>query len=83
VLGWNHPGFGGSSGAPYPDQERDAVEAIMEFAIKSLGFREQDIIIMGWSIGGFTSSHAASLYPNVQGLVSKMDRSTGMRYLQN
>ena len=47
VLGWNHPGFGGSSGAPFPDQERNAVDAVMQFAIHRLGFLPQDIIVMG------------------------------------
>ena len=33
VLGWNHPGFGGSTGAPFPDQEANAVDTVMQFAI--------------------------------------------------
>ena len=30
VIGWNHPGFGGSSGAPFPDQEINAMDAVVQ-----------------------------------------------------
>lgn len=69
VLGWNHPGFAGSTGRPYPDQETDAVDAVMQFAIVKLGFKPEQIIVYGWSIGGFTSSWVAMNYPDIQGLV--------------
>lgn len=69
VLGWNHPGFGGSSGAPFPTQEKHAVDAVMQFAIHRLGFKPQDIIVVGWSIGGFTSTWLAMNYPEIKGLI--------------
>jgi pimeloyl-ACP methyl ester carboxylesterase len=69
VLGWNHPGFGGSSGSPFPEQEKHAVDAVMQFAIHRLGFQPQDIIVMGWSIGGFTSTWLAMNYPDIKGLI--------------
>lgn len=70
VVGWNHPGFGGSTGAPFPSQERNAVDAVMQFSINHLGFRPDQILLYGWSIGGYTSSWAAMNYPDVKGLVS-------------
>jgi len=69
VLGWNHPGFGGSTGDPFPDQEAHAVDAVMQFAIRHLGFQPEDIIIHGWSIGGYTSSWAAMQYPDVKAVI--------------
>jgi hypothetical protein len=30
VLGWNHPGFGGSSGSPFPMQETNAMDAVVQ-----------------------------------------------------
>ncbi|KAK7080616.1 Protein abhd16a [Halocaridina rubra] len=69
VLGWNHPGFAASTGAPYPDQEQNAVDAVMQFAIHGLGFREEDILVYGWSIGGYTSTWAAMNYPQISGLI--------------
>lgn len=69
VLGWNHPGFGGSTGAPFPEQEQNAVDAVMQFAIHRLGFSTDNIILYGWSIGGFTSSSAAVMYKDVKGLI--------------
>jgi hypothetical protein len=26
VIGWNHPGFAGSSGTPFPEEEQNAVD---------------------------------------------------------
>ena len=39
VIGWNHPGFGGSTGTPYPQNDANAADAVMQFAINELGFR--------------------------------------------
>ena len=39
VIGWNHPGFGGSTGTPYPQNEANAANAVIQFAINELGFR--------------------------------------------
>ncbi|CAH2013607.1 unnamed protein product [Acanthoscelides obtectus] len=69
VLGWNHPGFGGSTGRPYPPQEKNAIDAVMQFAINKLGYKPENIILFGWSIGGYTSTWAAMSYPDIKGLV--------------
>ncbi|XP_049546044.1 phosphatidylserine lipase ABHD16A isoform X1 [Anopheles darlingi] len=69
VLGWNHPGFAGSSGRPYPDQDQNAIDAVVQFAINELGFRPENIILYGWSIGGYSTLYAASQYPEVKGVI--------------
>ena len=69
VLGFNHPGFGGSTGSPYPQSEANAADAVMQFAIHHLGFRPDQIILHGWSIGGFMASGLAMNYPDVKGVV--------------
>jgi len=69
VLGWNHPGFGGSTGSPFPDQEANAIDTVMQFAINKLGFSPDNILLHGWSIGGFTVSWAASHYPDIKGVI--------------
>lgn len=69
VLGWNHPGFGGSTGIPYPDQEVAAVDTVIKFAQDKLKFKQNQIIIYGWSIGGFTATWLGMRYPNVHGLI--------------
>jgi hypothetical protein len=69
VLGFNHPGFGGSTGQPYPKEDTNAVDALMQFAIESLGFQPEKIILYGWSIGGWSCLKLASLYPNVKGVI--------------
>ncbi|CAG0886365.1 unnamed protein product [Cyprideis torosa] len=69
VLGWNHPGFEGSSGLPFPSQEFSAIEAVMEYGNKELGFPIDKIVVYAWSIGGFTAAHAARCYPDIKGLI--------------
>ncbi|GLH15087.1 Protein BAT5, putative [Gryllus bimaculatus] len=69
VLGWNHPGFAGSTGRPFPPQELNAVDCVMQFAIHNLGFLPENIVLFGWSIGGFPTSWAAMNYPDVKGVI--------------
>ncbi|BES98451.1 alpha/beta hydrolase fold [Nesidiocoris tenuis] len=69
VLGWNHPGFGSSTGMPYLEQEQNAMETVMQFAIKDLKFAPDHIILFGWSIGGYSTAWAASLYPDVKEVI--------------
>lgn len=69
VLGWNHPGFGGSTGTPYPEQETNAIDTVMQFAIDKLGFTPDQIIIHGWSIGGFPASWVAMNFPDIKAVV--------------
>ncbi|CAD6188541.1 unnamed protein product [Caenorhabditis auriculariae] len=68
VLGWNQPGFGESSGLPHVRNTLAAAEAIMQYA-KSLGFKEENIVLFGWSIGGFPVSWLAANYPNIRGVI--------------
>lgn len=69
VLGWNHPGFGGSTGEPHPVQEENAIDCIMQFAKHQLMFPERKIILYGWSIGGYTATWAAMNYPSIHSLI--------------
>lgn len=69
VFGWNHPGFGGSTGLPFPSQEINAIDVVMKFAVEKLNFELKNIIVMGWSIGGFSASCAAQRYPSIKGLI--------------
>jgi hypothetical protein len=68
VLGYNHPGFGDSTGMPYPANNAAAIEAVIEYATHELGFLHSDIIIYSWSIGGFDACYAGIKYPNLKGL---------------
>ncbi|KAI2802966.1 Protein abhd16a [Blomia tropicalis] len=69
VLGWNHPGFGGSTGSPYPQNEINAFDAVINFAVTKLDFNLEDIYIFAWSIGGFPAAWAASQYPELKGII--------------
>lgn len=41
----------------------------MQFAINKLGFLPEDIVLFGWSIGGYSSLVAAAQYPDIKGVV--------------
>lgn len=69
VLGWNHPGFAGSTGLPFPDQEVNAMDTVIRFAVHKLGFSEQNVIIFAWSIGGFPCAWASKQYPDIGGVI--------------
>ncbi|XP_051921102.1 phosphatidylserine lipase ABHD16A isoform X1 [Hippocampus zosterae] len=69
VLGWNHPGFGGSTGVPFPQNEANAMDVVIQFAVHKLGFQLSDIVIYAWSIGGFTASWAVMSYPEIKAVV--------------
>ncbi|XP_067950199.1 phosphatidylserine lipase ABHD16A-like [Watersipora subatra] len=69
ILGWNHPGFGSSTGTPYPDQEHNAIDTVVQFALNELNFPVEQIIFFSWSIGGFSSTWAAANYPECKALI--------------
>ncbi|KAH9388124.1 Protein abhd16a [Tyrophagus putrescentiae] len=69
VLGWNHPGFGDSTGSPYPQNEINAFDAVINFAVTRLGFSLDQIYVFAWSIGGFPAAWAASAYPELKGII--------------
>ncbi|XP_072777179.1 phosphatidylserine lipase ABHD16A [Taeniopygia guttata] len=69
VLGWNHPGFGGSTGVPLPQSEANAMDVVIRFALQRLRFAPPNIVLYAWSIGGFTATWAAMSYPELGGLV--------------
>lgn len=59
-------------GKPFPDQDQNAMDAVMQFAINKLGFLPENIILFGWSIGGYSSLWASTQYPDVKGVVSAL-----------
>lgn len=69
VLGWNHPGFWGSTGSPLPNQTLNAADSVFQFAVNRLGFSVENIIVFGWSIGGFPASWLAQTYPQIKAVM--------------
>ena len=56
-------------GQPFPKQEREAVDVVIKYAVTKLGFEPEEIMMFAWSIGGYTASYAAMMYPNIKGVV--------------
>lgn len=50
VFGWNRPGFGQSYGDCNIDNERIAIQTILEYVIHELQYEPENIIVYGWSI---------------------------------
>ncbi|PAV64047.1 hypothetical protein WR25_04950 isoform B [Diploscapter pachys] len=69
VLGFNQPGFAESNGLPFPTNVLAAAEAVFQYATNVLQYREEDIVLFGWSIGGFPASWLAANHPNVKALI--------------
>jgi len=69
VLGWNTPGFMGSSGIPSPLSIRNAMDVVYHYALTRLGFVEENVIVFAWSIGGYPASYIAMKYPKIKALV--------------
>lgn len=43
-------------GVPFPQNEANAMDVVIQYAVHRLGFQPQDIILYAWSIGGFTGT---------------------------
>uniref|UniRef100_A0A8C8R7U7 Abhydrolase domain containing 16B n=1 Tax=Pelusios castaneus TaxID=367368 RepID=A0A8C8R7U7_9SAUR len=69
ALGWNHPGYAGSTGLPFPQNDANAVDVVVQYAICRLGFQVQDIILYGWSLGGYAATWVAKSYPELGAVV--------------
>ncbi|KAL3213326.1 hypothetical protein MRX96_035512 [Rhipicephalus microplus] len=69
------------TGVPFPDQEKNAVDVVMQFAIHRLGFAPENIIVYAWSIGAYCATWAAMNYPDIKGLVKPIVRRTIRGYL--
>ena len=41
----------------------------MKYAVTKLGFKPEEIVMFAWSIGGYTASYAAMMYPNIKAIV--------------
>nr|XP_025039315.1 protein ABHD16A-like [Pelodiscus sinensis] len=74
VLGWNHPGFAGSTVIPVPlpelgeprrpgSQPPAAMDVVLQYAIHRLGFLPEDIVVYAWSIGGFAGTRLRGREP--------------------
>lgn len=48
-------------GVPFPQNEANAMDVVIQFATHKLGFQLSDIVVYAWSIGGFTGTPA--LFP--------------------
>ncbi|XP_077192051.1 ABHD16B-like [Paroedura picta] len=69
VLGWNHPGFARSTGKPYPKNDINAMEVVLQYAVHRLNFSLPDIAIYGYSLGSYTATWAAMSYPDLGALI--------------
>lgn len=43
-------------GVPFPQNEANAMDVVIQYAMHKLGFQLTDIVVYAWSIGGFTGT---------------------------
>lgn len=63
-----YPGYSQSEGEPNTDNIYETVDVTMDY-IRAKGFADQDIMIIGHSMGGSPAVYASTRYPNVQKVV--------------
>ena len=56
-------------GVPYPENDGNAVDVVVQYAIHRLGFHLEDIVLFAWSIGGYSATLAAERYPDIGAVV--------------
>ena len=68
-IGWNHCGYGYSTGSPTGRQEKEAILTLVSYAVEVLGYPVENILLHGNSIGGFTACFASAAFPDIHGLI--------------
>jgi len=69
ALGYNHPGYGCSTGTPYQKTVMSAAVSVLQFANNVLQIPNENIVGYGWSIGCFNLLTTAVLNPNLLGII--------------
>lgn len=46
------------------------MDTTIQFAINKLGFKLENILLFGWSIGGYSATWAVTNYPEIKGIVN-------------
>lgn len=59
-------------GVPFPQNEANAMDVVIQFAIHKLGFQLSDIVVYAWSIGGFTGTQRQEQYNPVSKTVGTL-----------
>lgn len=61
-------------GVPFPQNEANAMDVVIQFAVHKLGFQLNDIVVYAWSIGGFTGRPI--LFKKKKNLTCHFNRNT-------
>lgn len=56
-----------------PSQVQNAIDSVLQYAIRSLGFKRKDILFYSWSIGAYPASWAAANYNECRGVVRTLN----------
>lgn len=63
IMAYDYAGYGSSTGAPSELQASLDIEAVHDWLLREKGVKPEDIVIMGYSVGGGPSCHLASQRP--------------------
>lgn len=68
VLSPAYPGYSRSGGTPGTANINETVDLSMKY-LRNMGIRDEDVVIIGHSLGGSPAVYAAAHYPNVDRVV--------------
>ena len=63
IMAYDYAGYGSSTGTPSEKQACLDIEAVHDWLLREKGVKAEDIVIMGYSVGGGPSCHLASQHP--------------------
>ena len=63
IMAYDYAGYGSSTGTPSEKQACLDIEAVHDWLLQEKGVKAEDIVIMGYSVGGGPSCHLASQRP--------------------
>ncbi|CAJ0574098.1 unnamed protein product, partial [Mesorhabditis spiculigera] len=69
VLAFDYSGYGISTGRPNEKNIYADVDAVWNYATKTLGYDEADIILFGFSIGTAAMAYLAAKHPKIRALI--------------
>ncbi|CAK8564341.1 unnamed protein product [Lathyrus sativus] len=81
IMSYDYSGYGRSTGKPSEFNTYYDIEAVFDFLKSGYGFKQEDLILYGQSVGSGPTLHLASKLPKLRGVVLHSAILSGLRVL--
>ncbi|RZC77337.1 hypothetical protein C5167_001481 [Papaver somniferum] len=81
IMSYNYSGYGASSGKPSEFNTYYDIEAVYNCLKRNYGFKQEDIILYGQSVGSGPTLHLASRLPRIRAVILHSVILSGIRVL--